>query len=137
MTTYTYRLADVDGTLCVVCSAPDWSKPEIISNFWPTKERTRWLLRSHFDTEEAEADENWPTMLAEYAVKQSIPGEYVIEPPRRSWSVTGVYLSLVNGGRTESIKTTSQPAPRPKTRLPLEWDQGRWWKNTKAKWVPA
>ena len=136
MTTPTYRLADVDGKLCVVCSTPAWNTPEIIHNYWPTSASTFRLLQDRFPDSEALDRANWPRLLAEFQVKQSRPGEYFIESPFRAYGCD-FYLELQDGGRTESIRTESTPAPRPRTRLALEWTDGKWFKNTAAGWKLA
>ena len=132
----TYRLSDVDGTLCVVCSMPMDSEPIILDNHWPTVVKTLDLLRQYFYDEWQEKS-NWPELLTRFTVKQSLPGEYWVEPITRHSMQTGVYIGLTNGGRTLPVKTDRNPAPRPKTRLPIEWQGGRWFKNTANGWKVA
>lgn len=136
MLSNTYRLADVDGTLCVVCAMPAWSEPELIHNFWPTKTRTLDLMRTYFDPPDCDDKSLWAELLSHFKVVQSIPGEYAIDPGVHS-RMYGNYVWLVNGGRTEPIKTEKTPAPRPRTPLELKWENGRYWKNMKAGWKPA
>ena len=130
-----YRLADVDGTLCIVCSMPMQNEPTIIDQYWPTTVRTWDLLQTYCDNP-AYDRATWPTLLDGFSCKQSYPGEYWIEDTT-SHAMRGVYLSLTNGGRTLPIKTEQRPFPRPKSRLPLEYRDGRWWKNTAAGWKQA
>lgn len=51
----------------------------------------------------------------------------------------GNYLTgdLLNGGKTQSIKTETLDVPRPKCRTETRWHDGRWEKLWRKGWVPA
>lgn len=133
----TYRLADVDGALCVVAAIPMQDEPTIVHQFWPSIARTMDFVRYHFDYEQWSDKARWPELLASFSVKDSRPGEYWIEDTRYRSGNRGSYLELRDGGRTQPVKTQATPAPRPKTRLALDWSNGRWFKNTAAGWKLA
>jgi len=86
--------------------------------YWPTTIRTFDFLKYHEQTAE---------QLSGWIVTQSRPGEYYAKQDNQRFA-SGSYLPLVNGGSTQSIQTEQRDAPRPKTRLPLEWQSGRWFK---------
>lgn len=130
------RLADVDGTLCVVCEVANYQTPEMHHHFWPTKTRTLDVLRHYFDFDEWSREDLREELLSRFTVKQSTPGEYWIEKKDRQ-GLPGVYVWLIDGGRTKPIKTEITPVPRPKSRCTLAWERGQWWKYTAAGRKPA
>lgn len=113
-----YTLADVGGILCIRAESPDYNAPTLVAVYWPTTIRTFDFLKYH---------EQLPSQLAGWIVTQSRPGEYYAKQDAQRFA-SGSYLPLVNGGQTQPIQTEQRPAPRPKTRLPVEWDCGRWFK---------
>ena len=95
---------------------------------WPTTLRSFDFLRFH----EITADQ-----LSTFSVKRSMPGEYWIEPKdMKAWQ-RGMYLSLIDGGRTLSVKTDKAPLPKPKTKVRCEYESGQWWKYLASGRKPA
>jgi len=132
----TYRLADHEGVLCVVATTPDYNQPRLLAHYWPTIARTLDFVRYHFDYDQWSDNAGWPALLAMFLVKESRPGEYWVEDTRYHGHC-GSYLELLDGGRTKPVRTDTTPAPKPRCRLAVEWDAGRWWKNSVKGWVPA
>lgn len=119
-----HTLADIDGRAHIACETSDYSKPELITHHWPTNVRTADVL-----------DYLGVTDLDAIQIRKSLPGEYYVtdgKPFSRS-----LYLSLVDGGRTESVKMTTRPYPRPKRARQAEYRDGRWYKLLAGKWVAA
>ena len=117
MTPLKYFAADVDGVLCVACEVPDYSEPKIVTNFWPTKTTTKFIL-DLFDG----------LTLAELTVTRSTPGEYFIGERYADSPVWrfGRHVELLDMAYTQPVKTTSRPAAPPKTRCRHYWSSGGW-----------
>lgn len=119
-----YGLADVDGVLCVTCKTPDYNEPRWVINHWPTAIRTLDFLR-HYELQ--------PEQLADCKLSNGYPGNYGYRP-ERSWQQF-MDINTIDGGRTESILTTFEPYPKPRTNKPCEYHGGHWHKNMAKGWV--
>lgn len=121
MTITTYFLADVDGTLCVAARQTDWNEPRYVVNHWPTHVRTRDFC-AYFELT--------PDALREAVqVVRTMPGEYYCTVKGGNRFFDRQTLPLTNGGRTESILTTTEPVPVPRVGkgTTREWCDGRWY----------
>lgn len=85
--------------------------------------------------------ESWfPTGLNAYSMRRSYGEDFI---GKKLEYDQGFYFRTPNGGRLR-VETTSKHSARfvevavepPKSRLPVEWRQGTWWKETKRGWVP-
>lgn len=121
-------LTIVDGVLCVRSAIPDWTSPRWIGNVYATTARARDAMR-YLDISEAQ--------LLECELRETRPGEYYVtnhkECPRTA--PTGVYVELTHGAKSIPIAIEIADYPAPKTRLKTRYEDGHWWKETKAKWV--
>jgi hypothetical protein len=125
MTSQKFGLSVIDGLLCITSEMSGYSEPELITSHWPTTVKARDFY-SFFDCTEAD--------LATFSVRESMPGEYHVQPAKH-WNFKLPLISLVNGGRTQAIKTDIRPYDPPKTRCRVEWDSGSWRKLTRKGWV--
>lgn len=118
-----YWLADIDGVLCVANRQVDWSEPRYVVNYWPTKIRTRDLCAS-YEIDAAKLRES-------FRVTMTLQGSASCTPTDPGLCVAWrrhFYADLVNGAKTQSIKTEFAPVPKPRVgkKSKLEWDSGRW-----------
>lgn len=125
----TYRLdwtAADNGTgwLCIVYTDNSWSEPVRISQWWPcftcTKRDSQYVYEA-------------PRKAADTGVSDGI---YNIPPLHagEAWKT----MHLKDGGRTMPIRTDSEAIPKPRTRVPVKYERGCWWKNLKREgWVRA
>jgi hypothetical protein len=125
---YSFRLADHDGVLCVVWRSTDHFTPKQVDNYYPTIADTRSFCRYY------EID---PARLAEFTVEQSGAGEYRISHAELLGRGLGSILALKEYGRTLPIHTEVLSVAPPKTKQPVEWRNGQWWKQTARGWKAA
>lgn len=124
------RLSIVDGTVCVASTTTDWNAPRLITNHWPTTVRARDLA-NFLDVSELE-------LLS--ATVLSLPGEYYVKNPghrdgTHCFGMSGAYVSLTHGGRTQPVKTDLVPYPAPKNRgRKVEYRDGYWHVETAKGW---
>ncbi len=119
-----YRLSIVDGIVCVAMTQTDFNEPRLLTNHWPTKVR-EYDLAKYFGVERE-------AILAA-KVRESFPGEYFVSIDGVYQS--GCYLSLVDGSKTQSIKTDIADYPAPKNRgKRVEYRDGYWFKETAKGW---
>ncbi len=126
-----YSISIVDGVVCIACTQTDYSKPNIVTNHWPTTVKARDLA-NYLDIP--------VERLSACETTQSMPGEYYARNPGSADGVyirgmTGARLSLTNGARTMPIKTDIIDYPAPKNRgKRVEYHDGYWHKETAKGW---
>ena len=121
-------LADVSGQLCIKDSTTLSTEPLRITHYWPTGIKTYEFIRSYWPLEEIDVHESW-----------SHNGTYRINH-KGSYSHQDLYLPLINGNSTKSIKMDKEEIPCPKVRegIQTRYFFGTWQKYLKSKgWVPA
>jgi hypothetical protein len=87
--------------------------------------------------------ESWfPTGLNAHSLQRSY-GDDIIGRKLDYEQGWGFYFRTPNGSRITVPTTNKYPAryvevpiEPPKSRLPIEWRDGTWWKETKRGWVP-
>jgi hypothetical protein len=125
-----YKIANLNGNICVVSVNEMYEEPKKILNYYPTDIKTYQFLRN-FDIEDCDRVEI--TNHLSYGIF-----EFCI----KTENISRIYykLQLREGEKTLSISTEVQDIPQPKVKsgIPVEWRNGQWKKNLKNKgWVPA
>ena len=126
-----FRIEDLDGDLVLVETTSDWSEPRFIDTYWPTNLRTRDLITHEDDRSK------WSEILKTARLTNLYGYRYRVDVP---WSMGYVNLDysreiwIPDGGKAKSIKVEFRPYPPPKTRVPVKYEDGKWWKNLKSGW---
>lgn len=120
-------LKDIDGILHIADPDYCYNKPEIYINHWSTGIKTADFIREYGPIENIPIE---PTR--QYSGRYCFKRHY-LEPYR--------YIDLINGPKTESVKTEFIPVPCPKVRqgIKTRWSESRhqWEKELKTGWCPA
>ncbi len=123
-----YSLADVDGVICVAGSWRADDEPVVITNYWPTEIKT-WAFLKFYSMEIGQ--------LALVKVRNpSVPGMFLCnlelgDDTRLGWNAS---FTLVDMGRTQSVKVDKMPVPPPATSFPVKYERGSWWVELKSGW---
>ncbi len=105
-------------------------------------ENEAYCVMRIIDSNKPVIQESWfPTGMNAHGLRRSY-GDDIIGRKLEYEHGWGFYFRAPNGSRI-TVPTTSKYAARfvevpidpPKSRLPLEWRYGQWWKETKRGWV--
>jgi len=127
-----YRLANVNGLICIVETTSDFNQPILHDHYWPTSRSTRDFL--WFENDRTQFD----AILAGATVRRLYGGMYQVDLDSKVLApVNGSRqeLCMQNGGQTQAVKVESRPYPKPRTNAACEYYDGYWRKNLKSGWV--
>lgn len=110
-------IEEYEGEVYCVMRSMDWGRPIIQESWFPTGMNAHGLKRGY--------------------------GDDVIGKKLEYKQGLGFYFRLEGGHRLTvplsshySTRYVEVPITAPKSRLPLEWRDGQWWKDTKWGWRP-
>lgn len=104
-----------EGTPCVAYSTTDYSKPLVVTHYWPLSREKRHKA-------------SWEALGYVFGtILESVSMGSGLFRDRAGWSWQKKNYDLIDGSTTKSIHRTSEDAVRPKgMRKDAAWEDGRW-----------
>lgn len=121
------KLGVHNEVLCIVKVTPDYDKPQLNFDFYPTRTRLQTLV-DQFDIYPFGVDDLFTFEITDKGI-----GDYrlITHLRRHHW----FDVSLVDGLRTRPVNRLCCDAPRPKVKetTSLDYYSGKWWKYYPSK----